>query len=59
MVVEIVVGTVEYVQGRESCLFPKLDLPLFKGLLLFIHHQSEARVGGWVGFFDITSLLHY
>jgi hypothetical protein len=48
MVIEVVVGKVEYVQGRESCLFPKLDLPLFKGFLfLFIFHQNEARVGGW------------
>ena len=50
MVIEIVVGWVEYVQGRESYLFPKLDLPLLKAgfffpFLFFIRMKQEWMSG--------------
>ena len=46
MVIEVVVGTMEFIQGRGSFMFSKLDLPLFKGLssLFFIKMEQE-----WVG----------
>ena len=34
----------------HSIDFPKLDLPLCRGLFLFILHENEAK-GGWVGIF--------